>query len=131
MRKIFYLITISVFVVLIPYIFAQNGLYKAIVNTESGNYEASVEVENEEVVYVHWPNGEQTSVYGAKITDGRASGIDSKEKHIDIEINNYNRFSEGVREPVSYDTGEAREGVTYDTGEVREGATYNTGENRE
>ena len=69
--------------------------YDADVTTSSGTYSVSVEVEDGEVTQVHWPNGGDMNVYGAEISDGEASGTNSRGESVDIAIDDYQNPGDG------------------------------------
>ena len=76
------------------FLFAEDGTYDATVTTDSGTYSVLAEVEDGEVTQVHWPNGGDMSVSGAEISDGEASGVNSRGDSISIELEDYNDDSE-------------------------------------
>lgn len=63
--------------------------YDGTVTTDSGTYSVPVEVEDGEVTQVHWPNGGDMNVSGAEISDGEASGTNSRGETVDITVNDY------------------------------------------
>ncbi len=73
---------------------ASADTYDATVTTESGSYAVSVEVEDGEVRYVHWPNGGDMHVYGAEISDGEASGTNSRGDSVQITLDSYEENAE-------------------------------------
>ena len=70
-------------------VLSEDGRYEAIVTTDSGTYSASVEVYDGEVVRIYWPNDEDTTVSGAKINDGEATGVDQNGDTVSIELKDY------------------------------------------
>lgn len=58
------------------------------------SYSVPVEVEDGEVTVVHWPNGGNMIVSGAEISDGEASGVNSRGDSVNIELDeDYNNKS--------------------------------------
>lgn len=87
------LITACIIVVsllIISSVFAEDGTYDATVRTDSGSYSVPVEVEGGEVTQVHWPSGGNMSVSGAEISDGEATGVNSRGDSVSIELEDYN-----------------------------------------
>ncbi len=80
------------------FIFAGDGTYDATVTTDSGSYSVPVEVEGGEVTQVHWPNGGDMTVSGAEISDGEATGVNSRGDSVSIGLDNYNDDSGGSEE---------------------------------
>ncbi|MCX5701700.1 MAG: hypothetical protein NTW64_01815 [Candidatus Omnitrophica bacterium] len=95
MKKLIGIFIIAVFILLPFFGYSEeDGTYDATVTTDSGSYTAPVEVEDGEVTQVHWPNGGDMTVSGAEISeDGEASGTNSRDETVDIEIDDYNTDS--------------------------------------
>lgn len=74
--------------------FAEDGTYDATVTTDSGSYSVPVEVDGGEVTQVHWPNGGDMTVSGAEISDGEASGVNSRGDSVNIQLDDYENESE-------------------------------------
>ncbi len=72
----------------------EDGTYDATVTTDSGSYTVPVEVEGNEVSYVHWPNGGDMHVYGGEIENGEAAGYNSRGESIEVELDDYNNQEE-------------------------------------
>ncbi len=64
----------------------EDGTHDAVVTTDSGTYTVPVEVEDDEVTEVHWPNGGNMHVYSGEIDDGEATGYNSRGDSIQIEL---------------------------------------------
>lgn len=79
------LLVVSVYVVDAP-LWALDGTYDATVTTMSGSYTVPVEVEDDAVTLVYWPNGGAMHVYDAVLEDCTATGTNSSEETIDIEL---------------------------------------------
>jgi hypothetical protein len=90
MKKL--LVIIMLLLVLgVPFALAKNsqykdGTYDAFVVTDSGSYTVPVDVADNQVVIVHWPNGGGMHVYGASISGDSASGTNSNGDAITIEL---------------------------------------------
>lgn len=80
------------------FICSEDGTYDATVTTDSGSYSVPVEVEDGEVTQVYWPNGGDMTVYGGEISDGEASGTNSRGESVSIELEDYNDESEELEE---------------------------------
>ncbi len=65
---------------------ADDGTYDAIVTTESGSYTVPVEVEDNAVAQVYWPNGGDMNVEGADLQGNEASGNNLRGDSVAIEI---------------------------------------------
>ncbi len=65
---------------------ADDGTYDARVHTYGGNYRLDVDVENGEVMSVHWPNGDDLKLHGGELSGGEANAQDTDGNHISIEI---------------------------------------------
>jgi|SRR3989338_4879864 len=92
------LILILLLVILPSFICSEDGTYDATVTTDSGSYSVPVEVEDGEVTQVYWPNGGDMTVYGGEISDGEASGTNSRGESVSIELEDYNDESEELEE---------------------------------
>jgi len=64
----------------------EDSTYDATVTTDSGSYRIPVEVEDNEVTSVHWPNGGNMHLYGAEIDGDEASGYDSRGNKVKVEL---------------------------------------------
>lgn len=92
------LILILLLVILPSFACSEDGAYDATVTTDSGSYSVPVEVEDGEVAQVHWSNGGDMTVYGAEISDGEASGTNSRGDSVSIELEDYDDESEELEE---------------------------------
>jgi hypothetical protein len=63
--------------------------YGASVTTDSGTYSVPVEIEDEAVTQVHWPNGGNMNVYGGDISEGEASGTNSRGDSVSVSLDDY------------------------------------------
>ena len=66
----------------------------ATVTTDSGSYTVPVEVEDGAVTQVHWPNGGDMNVDGGDISDGEASGTNSRGDAVNISLDDSTDNSE-------------------------------------
>lgn len=89
-KPMLFILVLFVFLPIIAY----SEEYDATVTTSSGSYNVPVEVEDGEVTYVHWPNGGDTSVSGADISDGETDGYNSRGDYIHIELDDYEEGEE-------------------------------------
>lgn len=64
--------------------------YDATVKNDSGTYKVPVEVEDDEVTQVHWPNGGNMHLHGADLDEtGDATGYNSNGERISINVDDY------------------------------------------
>jgi len=87
-------VTIVLSLLFYSFLVAEDGTYDAVVTTDSGSYSVPVEVEDGEVTQVHWSNGGDMSVSGAEISDGEATGVNSRGDSVSIELEDYPEESE-------------------------------------
>lgn len=86
-------ISILILLIFLPVLVCSEE-YNATVTTSSGSYDVTVEVEDGEVTYVHWPNGGDMSVSGAEIDDGEADGYNSRGDSVHVEVDDYEEGEE-------------------------------------
>ncbi len=59
---------------------------EANVTRKGKSYSVTVEVENDEVTQIHWPNGDDMDITGAKISEEQAVGKNKKGEKIYISL---------------------------------------------
>lgn len=82
------LIIVISLLITMPLYAAEDGTYDAVVTSDNGSYTVPIEVEDDEVTIIYWPNGGAMHLYGAELDGTEATGTSSDDdREYSVEIN--------------------------------------------